>query len=1066
MKNKFVFCILLLVRFSNLLFSQNNSEIALPNILPPSPAAAAFIRYGEYPVDMSTGVPNINVPIYVLKSGKIEVPISLSYHASGIKVRDVASTVGLGWVLNAEGIISRTILSYSDENAAIYGNGKSPYKTMQQIDSLKGLTKYDGLYGDNGTKNDEIANNLTLVAKNLYDNQSDRYAYNFNGHAGIFRFDYLNNTIRTVPYQPILVTKNGDGGNTNFQIIDENGFINQFNETETSSSPHVGGISSWMLTKIIAPDKTDEVNFYYSAGDNIDEIYCSSSIVSGDSYSYQTFDAGDRTGVVWVGPFYDFSFFADQGETHHLTKRLDSITGRGTTIVFDYATDRLDSRPTRLRKISVLDRYGRNVIHQIQLGQSYFGDSQANYRMRLDSVSIYGNSLSENTQRYSFDYNNSNSIPPVYNLGHTPSEGMCEDYWGYYNGGNNKGIPKEFLNFIPSQYANYKDFYGGNLNPDQFVIQSMMLKGIKYPTGGESIFEFEPNQTDFDVYGYSNTNNGMVGGLRIKSIKHINNGGDTLQKSYSYTRYGTSPVIQDVLFHSQQEYVYLLRNQGGFNALDARSTQKNIATSLPVYPLTLMSGSPIFYGEVTEYNGKDSVHNAGKTVYNYSFKNSGFANEDFENPRLISTLSFDRGNPQPQLVGKKIYRNNNGNFELISELSNEYGSVQTMEFNTGIKVIQPKTYIALYDYSPYYSAYDYVQDFLVEETKAYTDIELLEKSSEKNYQDNGLFIAKDTIFQYDANTLLPINKKSYTSKGDSITTTLQYPTDFSTVNPYNNMVANNILSPVIQQSTYKNGNFVVSQKTNFKDWGNNLIAPETVDVKVLANNSETRLRYGGYDEKGNVLTVSKENGIKQTYLYGYNSQYPVAKITGGDYATASRFISQSILDNPSDDESLRLYLNNLRSHLPDAMVSTFTYLPLVGMTSQTDPAGRTTYYEYDGMGRLSLVRDNDKNIIKRYCYGYAGQQGACPSSPIPTVSCDNSVCSSRIGFRCVNGNCEQGVRINTASVLIYPVVNIQMIPVFKRKWLCTYYYQWSDGSVSTSYQDIGDTPCNTIIPIR
>src|SRR5882724_369545 len=59
-------------------------------VVPPSPISASFERYGDYPVGMLSGVPEINIPLYTIESGGIKLPVSLSYHASGIKVNDIS----------------------------------------------------------------------------------------------------------------------------------------------------------------------------------------------------------------------------------------------------------------------------------------------------------------------------------------------------------------------------------------------------------------------------------------------------------------------------------------------------------------------------------------------------------------------------------------------------------------------------------------------------------------------------------------------------------------------------------------------------------------------------------------------------------------------------------------------------------------------------------------------------------------------------------------------------------------------------------------------------------------
>jgi YD repeat-containing protein len=73
------------------------------------------------------------------------------------------------------------------------------------------------------------------------------------------------------------------------------------------------------------------------------------------------------------------------------------------------------------------------------------------------------------------------------------------------------------------------------------------------------------------------------------------------------------------------------------------------------------------------------------------------------------------------------------------------------------------------------------------------------------------------------------------------------------------------------------------------------------------------------------------------------------------------YSSGVVLTGPVDD---------VRVFPSDALMTTTTYNPLLGKTSETDPAGHTQTYEYDGLGRLVRVRDENGNIIQQYQYGY------------------------------------------------------------------------------------------------
>src|SRR5690606_783312 len=123
---------------------------------------------------------------------------------------------------------------------------------------------------------------------------------------------------------------------------------------------------------------------------------------------------------------------------------------------------------------------------------------------------------------------------------------------------------------------------------------------------------------------------------------------------------------------------------------------------------------------------------------------------------------------------------------------------------------------------------------------------------------------------------------------------------------------------------------------------------------------------------------------KIVYIWGYNGQYPIAKIEGASFGDIPSGVYSSIVSASDSDvdgmgeDALRGELAKLRSTddcpgLSGALVTTYTYDPLVGMTSMTGAGGHTVYYGYDGFNRLEHVKDAAGNILNQNDYHYLDQ---------------------------------------------------------------------------------------------
>ena len=121
MKIRMVYCIsvtLFLFAISKSYCQETSS------IISPSLNASTLGEYGNTPISLTTGMPNISIPIWEIKGRKLSLPISISYRASGVKIEDQGSSIGGGWALNAGGVITRSIKGEAENGILWHRNTK------------------------------------------------------------------------------------------------------------------------------------------------------------------------------------------------------------------------------------------------------------------------------------------------------------------------------------------------------------------------------------------------------------------------------------------------------------------------------------------------------------------------------------------------------------------------------------------------------------------------------------------------------------------------------------------------------------------------------------------------------------------------------------------------------------------------------------------------------------------------------------------------------------------------------------------------------------------------------
>ena len=184
-------------------------------------------------------------------------------------------------------------------------------------------------------------------------------------------------------------------------------------------------------------------------------------------------------------------------------------------------------------------------------------------------------------------------------------------------------------------------------------------------------------------------------------------------------------------------------------------------------------------------------------------------------------------------------------------------------------------------------------------------------------------------------------------------------------------------------------------------------------VAEIVNASESEVAYtsfesdgkGNWSFSGNVLSdpsaitgrrsynvsngaITKSTGLSASVYYivsywtknasafsitGTQSGYPIA----GPTVNGWKLFVHKLYGITSVSISGTGFIDELRLHPEKAQMNSYTFEPLIGMTTKSDANNRISYFDYDAVGRLKIIRDQNLNVRKVFCYNYAGQPVEC-----------------------------------------------------------------------------------------
>ncbi|WP_124020663.1 RHS repeat protein [Flavobacterium aquariorum] len=494
------------------------------------------------------------------------------------------------------------------------------------------------------------------------------------------------------------------------------------------------------------------------------------------------------------------------------------------------------------------------------------------------------------------------------------------------------------------------------------------LKASLRCTAGGVQFEY------YNSRPYVMSDNIVTGGIRIKSVNDLIENNSTDKSNYKRFYYSSlsnlnisSGISSGNPYYISQSTKRIVCNGTGETGIQCSHVDVNnlVLTSSSILSL-YDKGANVYYKDVTISYGDDAFLNGGENhqfiinpdlpgevLSGTDFNHSSKTNSGWNNGLESKIIYFKKGNvPNSFLylkestndyfsdtrINKEVYSYPvRKNFQLDCFSSGQPDSIENLDIMHNV-ISSHWNYLASNETTDYfYDSNDIRKDSIVNKTNYFYD---------------------------NPNHAQLTRRESINSENETLETKYVYPPDLLGEAFMDELASGNRISNPVITEEYTGTTLVFKNKTVFAkdDSTNSLVLPKFVYAAkfpnsiATANQLEKKITYDKYDNKGNILQYTLENGTPVSIIWGYNQTEPIAKIENATYEQANAVYSTNE--------------NVFRNSLPNAMVTTYTYKPLIGVSSITDPKGNTIYYEYDESNRLSLVKDSQGNILSQNQYHY------------------------------------------------------------------------------------------------